>query len=60
MQSSPDCRLVAGPEVTSHCWLEAVTETEKFCPHIRSRKLHLLVSDMHIFDTPVSVCMVAV
>lgn len=47
-------------ELILHCWLDAVTVTEKFWPHIRPGTLHWLESDMHIFEMPLSVCMVAV
>lgn len=43
-----------------HCLLEAVTDTEKLYPQVRPGTQHSLDSDMHISETPVSVCMVAV
>lgn len=56
----PDCRLVVWLEVMLHCWLEAVTDTEKFCPQVSPGTLHSLESDMHMGEMPVSVCIVAV
>lgn len=57
---SPDCRLVVSVDVALHSELEAVTDTVKFWPQVRPGTLHSLESDMHTFEMPLSVCMVAV
>lgn len=56
----PDCRLVLSLELIVHCRLDAVTVTEKLRPQLRPGTLHWLESDMHTFEMPPLVCMVAV